>query len=259
MKERKKIALVLSGGSALGFAHIGVIKVLEEYNIPIDIVVGTSMGSVVGAGYAIGLSVEDMSKLACKFKTIDFFDVNVDASGLFSGKGVMRILNKFLPDVNIETLEKSFACVAADLILEKEIVFKSGSIRDAVRSSLSIPGVFVPFKKNGQVLVDGGTLNNLPEDVAMEMGADIIISCDVIKNFRLQNPPKNILDTLIYSMNLCTKEIQKYKSYHSDITIYPDLQGLSLLSFSKKKTLEAIKKGEEATRKEISKIMKLIK
>ena len=207
---RKKVALVLSGGAALGFAHIGVIKVLEKYNIPVDIVVGTSMGALIGAAYSAGYSADEMKKVASKFKTIDLFDFNFfNNSGLFSGKGVMKTINRFLPDINIENLEKYYACVACDLLTEKEVVFKSGNLKDAVRASLSIPGFFVPVYMEDKVLVDGGVLNNLPEDVAMEMGADVIISVDVLNKYFLKKKPKGAIDILLYSMNVLTKEVQK--------------------------------------------------
>lgn len=259
MRTDKKIALVLSGGGALGCAHIGVIKTLEKYNIPIDIIVGTSMGGVVGASYAVGLSTEEMTKFACKFRTMDFFDLNFDSSGLFSGKGVMRVINKFLPDERIENLSRVFACVSTDLYSESEVVFKTGSVRDAVRATLSIPGIFIPFQKDDKLLVDGGILNNLPEDVAMELGADIIISCDVLSNYKVTRVPKTALETLIYSINLATKEMQKFKALHSDISIKPDLSGLNQLNFSKKKTMLAISRGEAEAEKHIKEIIELIK
>ena len=232
MKKGKKVALVLSGGAALGFAHIGVIKVLEKYNIPIDMIVGTSMGSIVGASYALGFSAEEMTEFAGKFKGLDFLDVNLDISGIFSGKGVMRILNQYIPDINIEELNTKFACVAVDLATEKEVRFKEGSLRDAVRASLSIPGIFVPLKKGKQVLVDGGLLNNLPEDLAVEMGADIIISCDVLNKFSMQTTPKHLVDTIMYSMNLCAKIVQGNRTHYADITIYPDLNDIKAFSFN---------------------------
>ena len=256
---RKKVALVLSGGGALGCAHIGVIKVFEKYGIPIDIIVGTSMGGVVGASYAVGLTTKEMTDFACKFRTIDFLDINFDSSGLFSGKGVMKIINKFLPDVNIESLPKTFACVASDLYSEKEVAFKTGSIRDAVRATISIPGFFVPFQKDDKLLVDGGILNNMPEDIAMELGADIIISCDVLSSFKLTRRPRNALETIIYSINVATKEIQKFKCLHSDVLLKPNVEGLQQLSFTKAKTRTAIRRGEEEAEKHIKEIIKVIK
>ena len=211
---RKKVALVLRGGSALGFAHIGVIKVLEKYGVPIDIIVGTSMGGLVGASYVSGLTVEEMIEYAIKFKNIHFVDFNFSGEGLFAGRGVMRAINKFLPDEKIECLPRTFACVACDIMEEKEIVFKTGKLRDAVRATLSIPGFFAPHKADNRHLVDGGIINNLPEDVAMEMGADIIISVDVLEKFKLSKNPKNIIDTLMYSLAVSTKVIQDYKSHY---------------------------------------------
>lgn len=257
--ERKKIALVLGGGGALGFCHIGVIKVLEKYKVPIDIIVGTSMGGLVGAAYASGLSVKEMTQFACKFKKIHFIDVNFNASGLFSGKGVMEKINKFLPDKNIQDLKKRFACVACDLYSEKEIIFNSGNVRDAVRATLSMPGFFVPFKKDEMLLVDGGVVNNLPEDVAMDMGPDIIISVDSIAKSFMTKKPRTIIDTLIYSINIMTKVIQNCKACHANISLQPNLSGLTLMGFGKKNALKAIKEGELETEKHIQEILDLIK
>ena len=259
MKERKKIALVLGGGSALGFAHIGVIKVLEEYGVPIDIVVGTSMGGLVGASYSAGLSVEEMTEHATKFKTIHFVDINFAGDGIFAGTGVMRAINKFLPDEKIESLNKAFACVAVDLMNEKEVVFRTGKLRDAVRATLSIPGFFNTHKADDKLLVDGGVLNNLPEDVAMEMGADIIISCDVLEDYRLIKKPDGAIDVLMAALNCLTKEVVKYKSHHADVKITPNLSEFKQMYFSKDTTLKIIEKGQEACEKEIKNILSLIK
>ena len=257
--ERKKVALVLSGGAALGFAHIGVIKVLEANNIPIDMVIGTSMGALVGAAYCAGYSTEEMQEFGCKFKTIDFFDVNFNKSGLFSGKGVMKSINKFLPDDNIENLGKEFACVAVDMKEEKEIIFKTGNVRDAVRASLSIPGVFVPLNLDDKILIDGGAMNNLPEDVAMEMGADVIISVDVLSKNFLKSNPSNAIEVLLAAINVMVKEVQKHKACHADIVIKPDTSMLAPMRFGKAATLKAIEQGVIETEKYIKDIKKLLK
>lgn len=255
----KKVALVLSGGSALGFAHIGVIKTLEKYNVPIDIIVGTSMGGLVGAAYSSGLSVPEMIKFACKFKKIHFFDINFNASGLFSGKGVMRNINKFLPDKKIENLKPNFACIACDLKEEKQVIFKTGSVRDAVRSTLSVPGFFVPFKKDDMLLVDGGCVNNMPDDVAKKMGADVIIAVDVIKYCKLASNPKTVIDTLIASINVMTKVVTKNRQSYYDFLIEPNLTGFTQMSFGKKNVLKLIELGQKETEKKIKEILKVIK
>ena len=171
----------------------------------------------------------------------------------------MRVINKFLPDERIEHLPRTFACVACDIMEEKEIVFKTGKLRDAVRATLSIPGFFSPHKADNKLLVDGGMLNNLPEDVAMEMGADIIISCDVLTKYRMTKKPDSALDVLISSLNCVVKELQKYKSCYADIKIMPNLSEFKQMYFAKNSTLEIIKKGEEACEKEIDNILKLLK
>ncbi len=255
--KKKKIALVLSGGSALGFAHIGVIKVLQEYGINIDIVVGTSMGGLVGAAYACGMSVDDMIRLACKFRKINFFDLNFNTSGLFSGRGIMRTICKFLPDKDIRDLPIKYACVSCDLLSEREVVFSSGSIRDAVRCTVSIPGFFVPMFNEDEVLVDGGVINNFPDDVAKRMGADIIISCDVLKNCKMLDVPSSIFEALVYSMNTLSKTMQRYKGSCSDIILAPDLTGLTQMSFGRANTLELVCRGESVARQNIKKILRL--
>ncbi len=255
---KKKVALVLSGGSALGFAHIGVLEVLEKYNVQIDIVVGTSMGGLVGASYCSGMKLKDMIDFACKFKKINFVDINFNSRGLFSGKGVMRNINKFLSDKNIEDCDKIFACVACDLLSEKQIVFSSGSIRDAVRATLSIPGFFVPAQIGDKYCVDGGVVNNLPDDVAKELGADVIISVDVLQNYMQKKKPKNALSTLLTSMNILTKVAIDARPKYSDIVIAPNLSLLTQLSFGKANALKAIKIGRLEAEKHIQEILNII-
>lgn len=258
MKE-KKVALVLSGGAALGFAHLGIIKVLEKYNVPIDIVVGTSMGGLIGACYCAGASVETMTEFACKFKNLNLIDVNFKKGGLFSGNGIMKRLYPIMPDINIEELDKKFACVACDLTNEEMIVFDKGNLRQAVRSTISMPGIFVPTTVDGKILVDGGVINNMPEDIASRMGADIIISCDVLKKYKFKEENKDIFNILMCSINCATKEIQKHKALYGDIVLAPDTSELGQMRFSKENALNAIKAGEEECEKNINKILSLLK
>jgi NTE family protein len=257
--KKKKVALVLGGGAALGFAHIGVIKVLEQNGINIDMVVGTSMGALVGATYCAGLNPKQMIEVASKFKTFDMVDFNFNKSGLFSGKGVMKTIAKILPDINIEELNKEFACVACDLLTEKEVVLASGNLREAVRASISIPGVFVPVEKDDMLLIDGGVINNLPEEVAINMGAEVIISVDVLNKSKVRELPKSFIETLLAGINISIKEIQKYKSYHADILICPDVGDVGQMAFTKKATIGCIKKGEKEAKKHIEEILKALK
>ena len=255
---RKKVALVLGGGASLGYAHIGVLKVLKQHNIPVDIVVGTSIGALVGGAYCAGIDLEEMENYSHKFRLIDFFDVNFNRRGLFSGKGIMKKLSKYIPDVNIESLPKTFACVATDLMSEKQEVLRTGNLRDAVRASLSIPGIFVPCMHDDMVLVDGGIVNNLPEDVAMELGAEVIISCDVLTKCCMTESPKNLIETFLYSTNLAVKQVQNFKSYHSDILLQPNTTGCKPTDFTLQTSKKLIYEGEVECEKYIDQIMKLI-
>lgn len=257
--KKKKVALVLSGGAALGFAHIGVLKVLQKYNVPIDIIVGTSMGGLVAAAYSVGLSIEEMTEFSCKFKNINFVDINFDSSGLFSGKGMMRSINKFIPDIKIEDLDTRFACVACDLLTEEEFVFSKGKLRDAVRSTISIPGLFTPYKMGKRLLVDGGIVNNLPESVAKDMGADVIISCDVLHHCRLKKAPEGFVNALVFSMNCMTKITQANRPKFADVVLTPDISEVSQMAFGKKTALKAIEEGEKETERNIKAILAAIK
>lgn len=257
--KRKKVALVLSGGAALGFAHLGVIKVLEKYNVPVDIVVGTSMGGLIGGCYSAGASVDTMTEFACRFKNSKMFDINFEKGGLFSGKGIMKIVNKVLPEVKIENMDKKFACVACDLREEKMLVFDKGDLREAIRSTISMPGIFVPNYIDGKTIIDGGVINNLPEDIAKEMGADIIISCDVLKNHKFKDEDNSIVNILICAINCATKEIQKHKAVYADVVLAPDTSEIHQMKYSKENTLKAISVGEEECEKNINRILQLLK
>lgn len=258
MKD-KKVALVLSGGAALGFAHLGVIKVLEKYNVPIDIVIGTSMGGLVGGCYCAGASVETMTEFACKFKNVNMFDMNFQKGGLFSGKGIMKKVAPVLPDINIEELPKTFACVACDLAAEEMVVFTKGNLREAVRSTISMPGILVPNIVDGKLLIDGGVINNMPEDIARNLGADIIISVDVLKKYKYKEDCNSIINILMCAINCATKEMQKHKALYGDIVLQPETNELQQMNFTKENTLKAIKVGEEECERNIDKILSLLK
>jgi len=255
----KKIALVLSGGAALGFAHLGVLRTLEKYKVPINMVIGTSMGGLIAGCYCAGASVDEMIEFASKFRNSNMFDINFSKGGIFSGKRVMNRINKLLPDINIEDMPKKFACVACDLAQEEVVVFDKGNVRDAVRSTISMPGIFVPSIIDNRVLIDGGVINNMPEDVARNMGADIVISCDVLKKYKFKEENNDIINTLICAINCATKEIQRHKALYADIVLAPDTKDIYQMKFTEENTLNAIKVGEEECEKNIDKILSLLK
>jgi NTE family protein len=173
--------LVLSGGGARGFAHIGIVKALREANIPIDLVGGTSMGGILGAGVASRWSIEEMTE---RFRR-SFVDVNplrdytFPVVSLVSGRRVSRLLHREFGDVTIEDLPLPFFCVSSNLTTGHSDVHKRGLLWRWLRASVAIPGVLPPVMHNGELLVDGGTMNNLPVDAMRELGRGPVLGCDV--------------------------------------------------------------------------------
>ncbi len=188
-----KIGLALGGGGARGLAHIGVLKVLQREQIPIDVITGTSMGGIVGAMHAVGLSIEQMEAEALKHGDIGqifkLIDLRLIGSGLLGGKRIKKLLAEMLgAETTFADLRLPFAVVSVDYNSGREVVLKEGKVADAVRATMSVPGVFEPVELNECNLLDGGVLNNVPVDVARDLGAEKIIAVDVLPNFRLNEP-----------------------------------------------------------------------
>jgi NTE family protein len=179
-----KVGLALGSGSARGWAHIGVIRALTEAGIHVDYIVGTSIGALVGAVYASG-GIGNLENVILQFdwkQIAYFFDVVLPKSGLLDGKRISAFIRRHVKEINIEELPIPFCAVATDLGTGNEVILKEGDIIEAVRASISVPGIFTPVKKNGTILVDGGLVNPVPVSVAREMGADFVIAVDLNHN-----------------------------------------------------------------------------
>ena len=258
MKKQPKIALVLSGGGALGFAHLGVVEVLQKNNINIDLIVGTSMGAIIGGAVASGVSCEEIESVICRVKTRHLFDFHLPIKGMFSGKGAMRFLKQTIPDINQENTKIPFICNAVDLVADKEVVLKTGNLIDNIRASMSCPGIFNPVKKDGMLLVDGGVLNNMPHDIAHREGADIIIAVDVVTKSSLNDPVKNMVQCVIQSFLLSQKEVQNNKRKYYDVLVQPELGARKQYSFDCKVSKEIIELGRIAMQEKLPKVKELI-
>ena len=184
-KKGLKFGLALGGGSARGLAHVGVILALEAYNIPIDIIAGTSIGSVVGSLYAAGASIDQLEEAAFSMKkstTLFLIDLTLPHSGLISGKRIEEMLNDLaLEDKTFDELKIPFAAVATDVESGAKVILNQGKVIDAVRASIAIPGIFTPVKYQNYYLVDGGVVDPVPVDVVQKMGADIIIAVSLAR------------------------------------------------------------------------------
>ena len=183
LTHKPRLGLALSGGGARGLAHIGVLKELERANIQINYLAGTSMGGLIAAAYAVGLDPTEIEAIALEYrqtrKLLKLADPTIPRQGLFQGKQIHVFFEKHLQEHTFSDLRIPLTLVAVDLNEGKEVQLQEGSVADAVRATVSIPGVFAPIECDGQRLVDGGLLNNLPVDIARQMGADIVLAVDV--------------------------------------------------------------------------------
>jgi len=189
----KKVGLVLGSGSAKGLSHIGVIKLLEEMDIKIDYIAGSSIGAMIGGAYAAGISVNEIEDIALKTdlaSSVKYFLPTISKSGLISGLKVKEFLRNVVGDIDIEDLKIPFVATATDIFTGQEIDFNKGNLVEAIRASISVPIIFQPVIYNNQILVDGGLANPLPINVACKMGADFIIAVNVMPSLDKTNTGK---------------------------------------------------------------------
>lgn len=182
---RKKIGLVLGGGGARGWAHIGVIRTLERAGIPIDYLAGTSIGALVGAVYTAGEldKLETFAKDITLRTLMDLLDVSFPNTGLLLGDRIYNFVAEYVLDKCLEESSIPLQCVATNFLSKKEVILQRGLMADAVRASISIPGIFVPVRHEGNIfLVDGGVVNPVPVSVVKAMGADIVIAVNLNKD-----------------------------------------------------------------------------
>lgn len=255
MSKEPKIGLALGSGGARGFAHLGVLKVLKEEGIPIDLIAGSSMGALVGSFYASGLSIERMNQFALAFKRKYYLDYTIPKMGFISGNRVKELIRLFTHHKTFEQLDIPVAVIATDLYDGKKVVFKEGSVADAVRASIAIPGIFVPEKINGRLLVDGGVVDRVPVSVVKEMGADLVIAVDV-SHVKKNEDITSIFDVILQSLDIMQDELVHHREIASDVMIRPHVEQYSSRAF--KNTKEIIDIGEKEARLQVEKIHKLI-
>ncbi|MFA7288094.1 MAG: patatin-like phospholipase family protein [Melioribacteraceae bacterium] len=288
---RPKIGIALSGGGALGFAHIGALKIIDSLGIPLDYVTGTSMGAIVGGFYSIGYSPTQMESLATTINWIDLFNdsparaklpyfekeltgryqLNLDLvgftpkipTGLIYGQKISLLFSsityKYEFKKNFDLLPIPFKCVAVDLITGNEVILENGSLSKALRASMSIPTVFSPEPLDQYLLIDGGVLNNFPTDIVKNMGADIVIGLSLSLPRKSYDDYKTFIDILDR-----TTDIPRYKrlSANKDIAnleIEQDVSGYSLMDFDNTSIAELIRRGEVSARSYIPQLLEIKK
>ena len=261
----KNLTLVLGGGACKGYAHIGVLKVLESEGIKPNLIVGTSMGAIIGAMYASGKDIAyltDLSKRLTKRRLMDFNLINAFfSSSLLSGKKLRKILKEQLGNITHEQLDIPFICIAADLLNGKLEVLREGDVVENILASSAIPGVFPIIENDEKILCDGGVLNNVPDDIARKVCKNnIILSVDVIADYKKQvedSKPK-IMGITINALTLMQTQITKLQGNNSDIRINISQPDVYQMSFDTESIEKSIQYGETAMKRNISKLKKLL-
>lgn len=283
-RNEKKIAVVLSGGGAKGMAHIGALKIIEEAGIPIDYIVGTSIGSIVGGLYAIGYTPSQLDsivrrqewswllsdKTETKKLSLDrreekekyIISIPFDPSkkqkmdGLIQGENLNALFSDltigYHDSIDFKNLPIPFACVATDIVSGNEIAFHKGVLSAAIRASMAIPGAFTPIRKDSMVLVDGGLKNNYPADVAKQMGADLIIGVSVQSEPQKAEKLNKVTDILTQVIDFACKNKFESNKELTDLFIQIDTEGYTAGSFSKEAIDSLILRGEEAARSQLN-------
>ena len=250
-----KIALVLGAGASKGFAHIGVLKILESHKIPVHIIVGTSVGSVVGSLYAYGLSAYELQKLSSSIEQKDIVDLTIPDNGFIKGEKLEEFVNKTVKNTPMEKMKIPFYAVATEIQGGREVVFGIGNTGQAVRASCSIPGVFRPVKIGDKVYVDGGVVSPVAVEAAKRMGADVVIAVDISAGAE-RTPPDNTIETLLQSIDIMYSKLAAIQLLQANIVIRPKVGQIGAADFSKRN--EAIIEGEKAATEVMPNIIEII-
>ncbi|MFA7464867.1 MAG: patatin-like phospholipase family protein [Syntrophales bacterium] len=286
--NRKRVGLALGGGGSRGFAHIGVLKVIEEEDIPIEIIAGTSIGAVIGGAYAGGLgqaelvkkveeivqsplsqlpvfkAMEDQpaqkqmglaDKIGLFFKGQWLFTQALFNPGMIDGKDFETVVNHFVPDIRIEETKIPFRAVAADLIEGKEAVLSSGSLRLAVMASCAVPGFMPPVRIGGMLLVDGGIVNMMPCSVARRWGAEAVIGVDVDRDIGADREFRNAIDIYTRAAEIGSRHLANFCAGEADLVIRPRVGEMKWFDLSR--SMEAISEGERSAWANLELIRKL--
>lgn len=278
------VGIALGGGAAFGIAHVGIFKVFEENDIPIDLVSGSSMGSIVAIGYAAGLRAAEMLEIARSIAnvttTLSALDFTLAKPGLLAGQ---RIIDIFAPLVNVETFEElTLPCqvVATDIRGGKSIHIKSGRLDTAFRASSSVPMLWSPVERDGRVLVDGAVLDPVPAQLVCDMGADICIAVNAVPRikegvetilsrvyrqvnrfnplrlFQQSEDLPSSFDVVMNSIQLLQHELGEFKAISADVRINPDLSAYTWIEFYR--AIELIERGEEAAERALPEIRRVL-
>ena len=254
-RKAAKVAVVLGAGAAKGFAHVGVLKVLEMNHVPIHMIVGTSVGSFVGSLSAYGYPAYDLQKIAMTLEKGEIADLTVPDNGFVKGEKLEAYVNRMIRGTPMQELRIPFYAVATDIGSGQEMVFGKGNTGAAVRASCSIPGVFRPVRIGDRTYVDGGVVSPVAVDAARRMGADLVIAVDISGEVS-GTAPEGTLDTIFQSINVMYSKIAAAQLSRADVVIHPKVGYISSGDFTKRH--EAILEGEKAAQEALPKIQAVL-
>lgn len=250
-----KIALVLGAGASKGFAHVGVLKILENSKVPIQMIVGTSVGSFVGSLYAYGYDAYALQKIALTMERGDIGELTIPDNGFLKGERLRDYVNTKVRQSPIEKLKIPFYAVATDIKSGESVVFNKGNTGMAVQASCSIPGVFQPAKFSGSSYVDGGVVKPLAVDVARKYGADVVIAVDISSGID-SVLPTSTTETIMKSIQIMYNNMSQVPISQADVVIKPNVSFVGSADFSRRN--EAIMEGEKAAMAAMPKINELL-
>jgi len=250
-----RIALVLGAGASRGFAHIGVLKILEANKIPVHMIVGTSAGSFVGSLSAYGFTAFQLQKMANTLDKNEIIDLTVPDNGFVKGERLEEYVNVMVKNTPLEKMRIPFHAVAANIQNGQEVVFSRGNTGTAVRASCSIPGIFRPLKIDGKMYVDGGVVSPIAVDAARRLGADIVIAVDISADIDARQP-EGTIETILQSIGIMHAKIAAVQLARADVVIRPKVGRLGSADFEKR--LDAIIEGEKAALEMLPQIQTLV-
>jgi NTE family protein len=250
-----RVALVLGGGSSRGFAHIGVLKILEGSRVPVQMIVGTSAGSVVGSLYAYGFNAFQIQKIALSVDQAEIIDYAVPDNGFIKGEKLEAYVNTLVRNTPIEKMRTPFFAVATNIQNGKEVVFGMGNTGTAVRASCAIPGIFRPVVIEGAMYIDGGVVSPVPVDAARRLGADVVIAVDISADMDTRQP-EGTIGTILQSIGIMQSRISSAQLSRADIVIRPKVGSIGPADFDRRN--DAIMEGEKAALEALPAIQKII-
>ncbi len=251
------ISLALGGGFARGFAHLGVIRVLEAEGIPINCIAGTSVGSILGAAYASGAPLDRIIAACREVRLKDFSKWSISKMGLASNERMGELIHKWFRALRFEQMRIPLAVVATDLGTGEPYVFRSGEVVTAVRASCAYPGMFQPVEHAGRCLADGGLVAPVPTQAASDMGGGCVVGVNVGFNNWNGSTPKNVFQVVARAINAAQKHHERTWERFADLLIEPDVHSIEWDSFHR--CNESIHAGEEAARRCLPRLRELLR